>query len=349
MPAAGDVVDDRRLDFVLRARPDLVDALRAALRRELGDDPARRLAALGDGRAGARERVAARRGRRVLHRCRRARRDRLSRARWPSRSPPSTTRPTSKRGSSIGCSSAARSGATPTTCPPGRVRARAADVSSLAGRRRTGLGVDGHRVAGAERLVAPRRGERPASGCSRRPRELDFEPNMLASGLARNRTQVVAVIVHDVMDEYFSEIARGIEDEAYANGYVTRHLQHRSRSRQGGPLPPQAAGAAGRRDPVRRRRGARPPAPGRGRPPARQGRGGRRRRSSGWRRFRAGGPTSATRTASASRSPSTTSSSSVTDRIGFLAGPPGIATSTERLTAMRRAMKRHGLTLPGRA
>lgn len=52
-------------------------------------------------------------------------------------------------------------------------------------------------------------------------RSIDFEPNLLASALARNRTRVVAVIVHDVMDEYFSEIARGIEDEAYANGYVT--------------------------------------------------------------------------------------------------------------------------------
>ena len=50
---------------------------------------------------------------------------------------------------------------------------------------------------------------------------LDFEPNMLARGLARSRTQTVAVLVHDMMDEYFSEIARGIEDEAYANGYVT--------------------------------------------------------------------------------------------------------------------------------
>lgn len=49
MPAAGDVVDDRRLDFVLRARPDLVDALRAALRPELGDDPGSRLAALAAG------------------------------------------------------------------------------------------------------------------------------------------------------------------------------------------------------------------------------------------------------------------------------------------------------------
>ena len=48
MPAAGSVVDDRRLDFVLRARPDLADELHAALRPELGDDPARRLAAVGD-------------------------------------------------------------------------------------------------------------------------------------------------------------------------------------------------------------------------------------------------------------------------------------------------------------
>jgi hypothetical protein len=46
MPAAGDVVDDRRLTFVLQARPDLVDALRGALRPELGEDPGARLATL---------------------------------------------------------------------------------------------------------------------------------------------------------------------------------------------------------------------------------------------------------------------------------------------------------------
>jgi LacI family transcriptional regulator, galactose operon repressor len=48
---------------------------------------------------------------------------------------------------------------------------------------------------------------------------LDFEPNLLARGLVGQRTQTVGVLVHDVMDEYFSEIARGIEDEAYARGY----------------------------------------------------------------------------------------------------------------------------------
>jgi hypothetical protein len=46
MPSAGDVVGDARLRFVLRARPDLVEPLRAALRAELGDDAAARLATL---------------------------------------------------------------------------------------------------------------------------------------------------------------------------------------------------------------------------------------------------------------------------------------------------------------
>jgi hypothetical protein len=46
MPSAGAVVGDVRLRFVLNARPDLVDPLLAALRPELGSDPAARLAAL---------------------------------------------------------------------------------------------------------------------------------------------------------------------------------------------------------------------------------------------------------------------------------------------------------------
>jgi len=43
MPSAGGVVTDDRLAFVLRARPDLAEPLRAALRPELGDDVAERL------------------------------------------------------------------------------------------------------------------------------------------------------------------------------------------------------------------------------------------------------------------------------------------------------------------
>jgi hypothetical protein len=48
MPSAARVVNADRLAFVLRARPDLVEPLRAALRAELGADVAERLAALAD-------------------------------------------------------------------------------------------------------------------------------------------------------------------------------------------------------------------------------------------------------------------------------------------------------------
>jgi hypothetical protein len=47
MPSAADVLGDDRLRFVLNARPDLIGPLRAALRRELGDDVQARLDALG--------------------------------------------------------------------------------------------------------------------------------------------------------------------------------------------------------------------------------------------------------------------------------------------------------------
>jgi hypothetical protein len=43
MPAAGAVVGEPRIRFVLGARPDLAEPLAAALRPELGDDPAARL------------------------------------------------------------------------------------------------------------------------------------------------------------------------------------------------------------------------------------------------------------------------------------------------------------------
>ena len=47
MPSAADVLTDDRLRFVLNARPDLGEPLRAALRGELGDDVGTRLETLG--------------------------------------------------------------------------------------------------------------------------------------------------------------------------------------------------------------------------------------------------------------------------------------------------------------
>lgn len=46
MPSAAEIVQDDRLRFVLRARPDLAEPFAAALRPELGDDPEVRLATL---------------------------------------------------------------------------------------------------------------------------------------------------------------------------------------------------------------------------------------------------------------------------------------------------------------
>ncbi len=46
MPSAADVLSDDRLRFVLKARPDLMRPLRAALRADLGDDLQGRLDAL---------------------------------------------------------------------------------------------------------------------------------------------------------------------------------------------------------------------------------------------------------------------------------------------------------------
>ncbi len=51
-------------------------------------------------------------------------------------------------------------------------------------------------------------------------RELDYVPNALARGLLKSRVPVVAVIVHDITDPYFSEIVRGVEDAATSAGYL---------------------------------------------------------------------------------------------------------------------------------
>jgi hypothetical protein len=55
MPSAGEVVTDARVAFVLGARPDLADPLTDALRPDLGDDPATRLAVLERDAIGARD------------------------------------------------------------------------------------------------------------------------------------------------------------------------------------------------------------------------------------------------------------------------------------------------------
>ena len=174
--------------------------------------------------------------------------------------------------------------------------------------------------------------------------ELDFEPNMLASGLARSRTQVAAVMVHDMMDEYFSEIARGLEDEAYANGYATLICNtdrdptkevlylRKLRAMQIDAIVFTAGASTDKAHQAEIDRQLNQiessggvvvrlaPHPG-GKPDV------------GYSN-RVGLRLAVDHLVALGHS-----------RIGFLAGPVRIATSTERLSAMRRAMKRRGLVL----
>ncbi len=50
---------------------------------------------------------------------------------------------------------------------------------------------------------------------------LDFEPNLFARGLVGQRTHLVGVVVHDVADEWYGRMLRGIEDVAEENGFST--------------------------------------------------------------------------------------------------------------------------------
>jgi LacI family transcriptional regulator, galactose operon repressor len=78
-------------------------------------------------------------------------------------------------------------------------------------------------VATASRVVSA--ADYPVSAAARArvleaARELDYVPNALARGLLKSRVPVVAVIVHDITDPYFSEVVRGVEDAAATAGYL---------------------------------------------------------------------------------------------------------------------------------
>jgi LacI family transcriptional regulator len=49
---------------------------------------------------------------------------------------------------------------------------------------------------------------------------LDFMPNALARGLSGGRTRTIGVVIHDITDDFFNQIVRGIDDVAGASGYI---------------------------------------------------------------------------------------------------------------------------------
>lgn len=49
--------------------------------------------------------------------------------------------------------------------------------------------------------------------------ELDYRPSAIARGLATQRTGTLGLVVPDIANPFFSDLARGAEDKAYAAGY----------------------------------------------------------------------------------------------------------------------------------
>ena len=51
-------------------------------------------------------------------------------------------------------------------------------------------------------------------------RELNYQPNVAARSLRTKRTQVVALVIPDITNPYFPDIARGVQDVAEENDYA---------------------------------------------------------------------------------------------------------------------------------
>ncbi|ACV59290.1 transcriptional regulator, LacI family [Alicyclobacillus acidocaldarius subsp. acidocaldarius DSM 446] len=50
-------------------------------------------------------------------------------------------------------------------------------------------------------------------------KELNYQPNRIARGLVSRRTSTIGLLIPDVANPFFSEMARGVEDAAIAEGY----------------------------------------------------------------------------------------------------------------------------------
>ncbi|MDR1663706.1 MAG: LacI family transcriptional regulator [Clostridiales bacterium] len=50
-------------------------------------------------------------------------------------------------------------------------------------------------------------------------KELKYRPNRLARGLVKSRTTIAGLLVPDISNPYFAELAKGLEEEAEQNGY----------------------------------------------------------------------------------------------------------------------------------
>jgi LacI family transcriptional regulator len=49
--------------------------------------------------------------------------------------------------------------------------------------------------------------------------KLDYRPNLMARGLVTGRSHTIALLISDIRNPFFTEVARGAEDAAYAAGF----------------------------------------------------------------------------------------------------------------------------------
>jgi LacI family transcriptional regulator len=63
--------------------------------------------------------------------------------------------------------------------------------------------------------------ERTRRRVLRAAEELGYSPSALARALVTKRSRIIGVVVGDIVDPYFAEITRGVEDEAARAGYMT--------------------------------------------------------------------------------------------------------------------------------
>jgi LacI family transcriptional regulator len=50
-------------------------------------------------------------------------------------------------------------------------------------------------------------------------RQTGYQPSQLARGLRRDKTNILAMIIPDILNPFFPGVVRGVEDVAFANGY----------------------------------------------------------------------------------------------------------------------------------
>jgi LacI family transcriptional regulator len=93
--------------------------------------------------------------------------------------------------------------------PPSRVTIR--EVAARAG---VSVGTVSHVVSGRRRVADATR-ER----VDRAIRTLDYRPNRLARSLLERRTHTIAMLIPDIANPFFGELARAVEREARAAGY----------------------------------------------------------------------------------------------------------------------------------